>query len=57
MKSPDRNLPMVKRLLGHRNVATTLEYIDLDMEVTGKTLERELGLYTDRVDKDCDENE
>ncbi|SIP75118.1 putative phage integrase [Xenorhabdus innexi] len=57
MKSPDRNLPMVKRLLGHRNVATTLEYIDLDMEVTGKTLERELGLYTDRVDKDSDENE
>ncbi|CDH04685.1 putative phage integrase (fragment) [Xenorhabdus bovienii str. oregonense] len=51
MKSPDRNLPLVKRLLGHRNVATTMEYIDLDMEVTGKTLERELGLYTDRSDE------
>ncbi|SFK36330.1 tyrosine-type recombinase/integrase [Xenorhabdus mauleonii] len=50
MKSPDRNLPLVKRLLGHRNVATTMEYIDLDMEVTGKALERELGLYTDRSD-------
>ncbi|CDG16835.1 tyrosine-type recombinase/integrase [Xenorhabdus doucetiae] len=47
MKAPDRNLPMVKRLLGHRNVATTMEYIDLDMEVVGKTLARELGLYTD----------
>ncbi|MDE9467576.1 tyrosine-type recombinase/integrase, partial [Xenorhabdus bovienii] len=51
MKAPDRNLPLVKRLLGHRNVATTMEYIDLDMEVTGKTLERELGLYTDRADE------
>ncbi|SFN39728.1 tyrosine-type recombinase/integrase [Xenorhabdus japonica] len=57
MKSPDRNLPLVKRLLGHRNVATTMEYIDLDMEVTGKTLERELGLYTDRSDESSDENE
>ncbi|REF26494.1 site-specific recombinase XerD [Xenorhabdus cabanillasii] len=57
MKSPDRNLPLVKRLLGHRNVATTMEYIDLDMEVTGKTLERELGLYTDRFDACSDEHE
>ncbi|WP_446471446.1 tyrosine-type recombinase/integrase [Xenorhabdus stockiae] len=57
MKSPDRNLPLVKRLLGHRNVATTMEYIDLDMEVTGKALERELGLYTDFVDEHADENE
>ncbi|MDE1486591.1 tyrosine-type recombinase/integrase [Xenorhabdus bovienii] len=57
MKAPDRNLPLVKRLLGHRNVATTMEYIDLDMEVTGKTLERELGLYTDRADESGGENE
>ncbi|MDC9615004.1 site-specific integrase [Xenorhabdus khoisanae] len=57
MKAPDRNLPLVKRLLGHRNVATTMEYIDLDMEVTGKTLERELGLYTDRSDERSGERE
>ncbi len=57
MKSPDRNLPLVKRLLGHCNVATTMEYIDLDMEVTGKTLERELGLYTDRSDESAGEKE
>ncbi|CDH18959.1 putative phage integrase [Xenorhabdus bovienii str. kraussei Quebec] len=57
MKAPDRNLPLVKRLLGHRNVATTMEYIDLDMEVTGKALERELGLYTDRTDESGGENE
>ncbi|WP_230479529.1 site-specific integrase [Izhakiella capsodis] len=25
MKSPDRNLAVVKRLLGHRSVSTTLE--------------------------------
>ncbi|WP_338861198.1 site-specific integrase [Xenorhabdus griffiniae] len=57
MKAPDRNLPLVKRLLGHRNVATTMEYIDLDMEVTGKTLARELGLYTDRSDEPAGEKE
>jgi integrase len=51
MESPDRNLPLVKGLLGHRNVATTLEYISLSMELTGKTLERELGVYTDAQKK------
>lgn len=47
MQAPDRNLPLVKGLLGHRNVATTLEYITLSMELAGKTLEQELGIYTD----------
>ncbi|KGT93876.1 recombinase XerD [Erwinia typographi] len=47
MKSPDRNLQMVKGLLGHRSVTTTMEYIDINLDVTGRTLERELGLYTD----------
>jgi len=49
MKSPDRNLQMVKGLLGHRSVTTTMEYIDIILEVTGRTLESELGLYTDRT--------
>lgn len=49
MKSPDRNLQMVKGLLGHRSVTTTMEYIDINLEVTGRTLESELGLYTDKA--------
>jgi len=47
MKAPDRNLKLVKDLLGHRNVSTTMEYIELDMEVAGKALEKELVLHTD----------
>lgn len=47
MKSPERNLQLVKDLLGHRSVNTTMEYIELDIEVAGKTLERELVLHTD----------
>lgn len=49
MKSPDRNLQMVKGLLGHRSVTTTMEYIDINLDVTGRTLESELGLYTDKI--------
>lgn len=49
MKSPERNLQMVKGLLGHRSVSTTMEYIDINLEVTGRTLESELGLYTDKL--------
>ncbi|ELQ9312114.1 tyrosine-type recombinase/integrase [Serratia marcescens] len=47
MKSPDRNLAMVKGLLGHRSVSTTMEYVELDLEVTGQALEDELSLYMD----------
>lgn len=47
MKSPDRNLKLVKDLLGHRNVSTTMEYIELDMGVAGRALEQELVLHTD----------
>ncbi|CEE93670.1 putative phage integrase (fragment) [Xenorhabdus nematophila str. Anatoliense] len=47
MKAPDRNLQMVKNLLGHRSVVTTMEYIDIDMEIAGKTLAQELALYLD----------
>lgn len=36
MKSPDRNLAMVKGLLGHRSVSTTLEYVELDLKITGR---------------------
>ncbi|WP_431712623.1 tyrosine-type recombinase/integrase [Serratia marcescens] len=47
MKSPDRNLAMVKSLLGHRSVSTTMEYIELDLKITGQALESELALYMD----------
>ncbi len=47
MKSPDRNLAMVKGLLGHRSVSTTLEYVELDLKITGRALEDELSLYMD----------
>ncbi|MEQ1966484.1 MULTISPECIES: tyrosine-type recombinase/integrase [Xenorhabdus] len=47
MKAPDRNLQLVRSLLGHRSLATTMEYIDIDMEIAGKTLESELAFYLD----------
>lgn len=48
MNSPDRNLPLVKGLLGHSSVSTTMEYIDINMGMAAKTLEAELSLYTDK---------
>ncbi|WP_224653822.1 tyrosine-type recombinase/integrase [Pectobacterium versatile] len=47
MKTPERNLLLVKDLLGHRNVSTTMEYVELNMEIVGRTLEKELALHTD----------
>lgn len=47
MKSPERNLQLVKDLLGHRSVSTTMEYVELKMDIVGKTLEAELALHTD----------
>lgn len=47
MKSPDRNLTMVKGLLGHRSLSTTMEYVELDLKITGQALEEELSLYMD----------
>lgn len=47
MKSPERNLQLVKDLLGHRSVSTTMEYVELKMDIVGKTLETELSLHTD----------
>lgn len=52
MNSPDRNLPLVKGLLGHSSVSTTMEYIDINMGVAAKTLETELSLYTDKRQKE-----
>lgn len=49
MMAPDRNLQLVKGLLGHRSLTTTMEYIEINMEVATKTLERELSIYTDSV--------
>lgn len=48
MKSPDRNLQMVKGLLGHRSISTTMGYVDINLDVTCRTLESELGLYLDK---------
>lgn len=47
MKSPERNLQLVKDLLGHRSVSTTMEYVELKMDIVGKTLEAEMSLHTD----------
>jgi site-specific recombinase XerC len=47
MKSPDRNLKVLKDLLGHRNVRTTMKYTELDMEVAGSALEQGVVLHTD----------
>lgn len=47
MKAPERNLLLVKDLLGHRSVSTTMEYVELKMDIVGKTLEEELSLHTD----------
>lgn len=42
MKSPDRNLQAVKRLLGHSSLRSTLEYIDQDIDSLRELLEQEL---------------
>ncbi|MBH3156827.1 site-specific integrase [Serratia ureilytica] len=47
MKSPDRNIKLAKDMLGHRSVSTTMEYINMDLDVAGQVLEEELALYTD----------
>lgn len=41
MKSPDRNIQAVKRLLGHSSLRSTLEYIDEDVESLRDILEEE----------------
>lgn len=40
---------MVKGLLGHRSVSTTMEYVELDLAITGQALEKELSLYMDVI--------
>lgn len=40
MKSPDRNLQIVKNLLGHSSIATTLEYVDSNVEMVRSALEQ-----------------
>jgi integrase len=42
MKSPDRNIQAVKRLLGHSSLRSTLEYIDEDIDSLRDLLEQEL---------------
>lgn len=34
-KAPDRNLKRLKDLQGHRSVTTTMEYIEMDLELAG----------------------
>lgn len=43
MKSPDRNIQAVKRLLGHSSLRSTLEYIDEDIDSLRDILEQEMG--------------
>ncbi|HGM8660640.1 TPA: tyrosine-type recombinase/integrase [Serratia odorifera] len=43
MKSPDRNLAMVKKGVS----VLLMEYIELDLKITGKALESELAFYMD----------
>lgn len=40
MKKPDRNLHLVKELLGHTNIKTTLEYVSVDVEMLRECVER-----------------
>lgn len=42
MKSPERNLYVVKRLLGHVSLVSTLEYIDENVDGLRNILETEL---------------
>ncbi|CAH6335455.1 tyrosine-type recombinase/integrase [Pantoea agglomerans] len=51
MSSPERNLQLVKGLLGHRNVSTTMEYVDISMDIVSKALEKEMALYTDKAEE------
>ena len=48
MVSPDRNIQLVKGILGHQSLSTTMEYIDINIELAGITLERELSLHIDK---------
>lgn len=45
MKNPDRNVQIVQRMLGHRSLVSTLEYIGMDVTVTTELLEKELADY------------
>ncbi len=42
MKSPDRNLQAVKKLLGYVSIQSTLEYIDDNVDSLRDILEKEL---------------
>ena len=42
MQSPERNLHVVKRLLGHASITSTLEYIDESVDNLRDILEAEL---------------
>ncbi|MEB6857655.1 site-specific integrase [Proteus cibi] len=42
MQSPERNLYVVKRLLGHASITSTLEYIDESVDNLRDILEAEL---------------
>ena len=38
---------LVKSMLGHQSIATTMEYVDVSVASAAGTLETALGLYTD----------
>ena len=45
MRAPDRNLMLVKDLLGHRSVSTTMEYVVMDVDIVRMTLEQEIVAF------------
>lgn len=59
MESPERNMHLVKSMLGHQSIATTMEYVDVSVASAAGTLETALGLYTDTrtVSEVCKEGE
>ena len=59
MESPERNMHLVKSLLGHQSIVTTMEYVDVSVVSTAEILEVALGLYTDTrtVSEVCKEGE
>ena len=49
MSTPERNLHLVKNMLGHQNVSTTMGYVEMNLEIAAQALEHELEVFTDRL--------
>lgn len=49
MSTPERNLHLVKNMLGHQNVSTTMGYVEMNLETAAQALEHELEVFTDKL--------